>query len=199
MATVYGYARCSTDETKQDVARQERDLLALGVEDKRYIYKEYESGAKTDRVELQKLLDIVEPGDTIIATEVSRLSRSTKQLCEMLELAKQKHLRLILGAMTIDCREAEPDALTVAMLQISGAFAEMERTMIRDRTISGIANARAKGKTLGRPKLTFDRIPSKFIKDYQRMKRGEINKTELAKNNSITRQTMYRYIAVLEA
>ena len=56
---IYGYARCSTNEGRQDIDRQKRELYALGVIDDKYIYWEYESGVKTDRVELQKLLNIV--------------------------------------------------------------------------------------------------------------------------------------------
>ena len=88
---IYGYARCSTNEERQDIDRQKRELYALGVIDDKYIYWEYESGVKTDRVELQKLLDIVNEGDTIATTEVSRLTRSTKHLWEMLQTVKIAH------------------------------------------------------------------------------------------------------------
>ena len=77
---IYGYARCSTNEARQDIDRQKRELYALGVIDDKYIYWEYESGVKTDRVELQKLLDIVNEGDTIATTEVSKLIRSIKPI-----------------------------------------------------------------------------------------------------------------------
>lgn len=77
----YGYARCSTNEKKQDIDRQKRELKRLGVEEDN-IFWEYESGTKKNRKEFKRLLKIVEPGDEIITTEVSRLSRSTKQLCE---------------------------------------------------------------------------------------------------------------------
>ena len=79
----YGYARCSTNETKQDIDRQKRELKKMGVEEKN-IYFEYESGAKTDRVQLGRLLGAVRDGDTVVTTEVSRLTRSTKQLCEII-------------------------------------------------------------------------------------------------------------------
>ena len=59
-------------------------------------YDEYESGTKTDRAELQKLLDMIRPGESIAATEVSRLTRSTKHLCEILQTVQDKHIRLII-------------------------------------------------------------------------------------------------------
>ena len=68
---IYGYARCSTNEERQDIDRQKRELFSLGVSDDRYIYWEYESGMKDDRAELQKLFDIISEGDTIATTEVS--------------------------------------------------------------------------------------------------------------------------------
>ena len=70
---IYGYARCSTNEKMQDIQRQVRELKQQGATDTT-IYLEYESGAKEDRAELNKLLQIVKPHDTIIATEVSRIT-----------------------------------------------------------------------------------------------------------------------------
>ena len=70
---IYGYAWCSTDEKEQDINRQVRELKQQGAVDKT-IYREYESGMKANRAELAKLLDVVHPGDTIIATEVSRIT-----------------------------------------------------------------------------------------------------------------------------
>ena len=77
---IYGYARCSTNEDRQDINRQIRELVAAGA-DRENIYLEYASGSKVDRVEFNKLLKNINAGDTIVTTEVSRLSRSTKHLC----------------------------------------------------------------------------------------------------------------------
>ena len=73
----YGYARCSTNELKQDIDRQKIELIKQGVAEEN-IYFEYESGTKIDRVEFNRLLETIDEGDTIIATEVSRITRSTK-------------------------------------------------------------------------------------------------------------------------
>ena len=100
---VYGYCRCSTNESKQDVNRQRRELRALGVPEN-CIYMEYESGTKIDRPELIKMLSVVNEGDAIVTTEISRITRSTKQLCDIIELVKEKHLKLIIkDSITIDC------------------------------------------------------------------------------------------------
>ena len=81
---LYGYARCSTNEKKQDIDRQKRELKKLGV-DSDNIFWEYESGMKNDRVQLDRLLTIAEEGDTIIVLEVSRLTRSTQKLCSIID------------------------------------------------------------------------------------------------------------------
>ena len=128
---VYGYARCSTNEKLQDINRQVRELKRQGATDTT-IYLEYESGTKEDRAELQKLLNIIQPQDTIISTEVSRITRSTKQLCEIIELAKEKRLKLILGNFVVDCSK-ELDPMTEGMVKMWGVFAEMERNIISQR------------------------------------------------------------------
>ena len=84
--------------------------------------------------------------------EVSRLSRSTQQLCEILDIVKHKHLRLVIvGSITVDCRKGKIDPMSQAFIQMSGVFAELELSMIRDRVRSGMENAKARGKKVGRP------------------------------------------------
>jgi len=79
-------------------------------------------------VELQKLLDIVGEGDTIATTEVSRLMRSTKHLCEILQMVQDKKLILnIGGSFVVDCSKGELDPMTEGMIKMWGVFAEMLR------------------------------------------------------------------------
>ncbi len=193
---IYGYARCSTDEDRQDINRQKRELRMLGCIQEENMYWEYESGTKADRIELGKLLDKVVKGDTIIATEVSRITRSTKQLCEIIDIVKEKHLKLIIGGFTVDCSKGELDAMTDGMLKMMGVFAEMERNMIRERVKSGMANAVAKGKVVGRPRTTVESLPSSFIKHYPKYRSGQINKTELARLCNKSRQSIHKYIGI---
>ena len=160
----YGYARCSTNEDKQDIDRQRRELKKLGISDSE-IYFEYESGSKTDRIQLERLLSSVKEGDTIATTEVSRLTRSTKQLCEIIEHAKKVKLELIIGTFRVDCRQ-DLDPMTDGMLKMMGVFSEMERNMISQRVKSGIENAKAKGAKIGRPTTTRERLPASFLKYY---------------------------------
>lgn len=197
MAT-YGYARCSTDEDRQDINRQKRELKMLGCTQEENMYWEYESGTKTDRVELGKLLDKVVEGDTIITTEVSRITRSTKQLCEIIEIVKEKHLKLIIGGFIVDCTKGQLDAMTDGMLKMMGVFAEMERNMISERVKSGMANAVAKGKVVGRPMTKIENLPSSFVKYYPKYRKGEINKIELSRLCNVSRQSIYKYIRIYQ-
>ena len=193
---IYGYARCSTDETKQDIDRQKRELEKQNVL-KQNIYWEYESGTKSDRIELNKLLNIIVKGDTIISTEVSRITRSTKQLCDIIELAKDKKIKLILGNFVVDCTK-ELDPMTEGMLKMMGVFAELERNIISERVKSGIQNAKAKGKVLGRPYTTGNNIPSIFYKHYAKYKNKEINKMEFSRLCNLSYPTIYKYINIIE-
>ena len=195
---VYGYARCSTNEKLQDINRQKRELKELGATDET-IYFEYESGTKADRAELNKLLDIVKQGDTIVTTEISRLTRSTKQLCDIIQVIQQKQLKLtVKGSITIDCSNGGIDPMTNAFLQMAGVFAELERNIISQRVKSGLQNAKAKGKIVGRPTITADDIPSIFYKHYPKYKNNEINKKELSRICALSYPTVYKYLALVE-
>ena len=193
---IYGYARCSTNEELQDINRQVRELKLQGATDST-IYLEYESGIKTNRAELQKLLKIVQSGDTIVATEVSRITRSTKQLCEIIELAKERKIKLVLGNFYVDCTN-ELDPMTEGMLKMMGVFSELERNITSQRVKSGMRNAKSKGKTLGRPRLTTDDIPNVFYKHYAQYKSGFLNKKELSRLCSLSYPTIYKYIKIIE-
>lgn len=197
---VFGYCRCSTNETKQDINRQVRELKELGATDKT-IYKEYIKGTANVKVEWNKLLQAIKEGDTIAVTEVSRISRSTKQLCEVIELVQQRKLKLLIkNSITIDCTNGQLDPMTKAFLQISGVFAELERNMISDRTKSGMANARANGKRIGRPQLELSTITSndKFMNAYKLYKSKNIKKIDIQRLTGMSRVTIDKYIKVLE-
>ena len=193
---VYGYARCSTNEQLQDINRQVRELKQQGATETT-IYLEYESGTKINRAELHKLLSVVQVGDTILATEVSRITRSTKQLCDIIEFAKERKIKLVLGNFVVDCTK-ELDPMTEGMLKMMGVFAELERNMISQRVRSGMNNAKSKGKRIGRPTTTADDIPNIFYKHYPKYKKGELNKKELSRLCSLSYPTVYKYLQIVE-
>ena len=193
----YGYARCSTNETKQDINRQVRELKAAGAEE---IVVEYEHGDSKIKSQQAAMFAQAAAGDTIIVLEVSRLARSTQQLCEIIERVRQKYLRLVIvGSITLDCRNGQADPMSEAFLQMAGVFSQLELAMIRTRVRSGMENARAKGKQIGRPQVSKEDIPATFLRHYPAHKNGQLNISELARVCDISRTTAYKYKALLEA
>ena len=194
MSRIYGYARCSTNEDKQDINRQIRELKDAGAED---VIFEYEHGDKAKK-ELTMLLELAQPGDTIITLEVSRLSRSTQQLCEILDMVKAKHLRLVIvNSITVDCREGKIDPMSQAFIQMSGVFAELELSMIRERVRSGMQNAIVKGRRVGRKPTTKDDIPAIFYKHYPAFVARQVNVSEFARLCGLSRPTVYKYLKLV--
>lgn len=193
---IHGYARCSTNESKQDIDRQVRELKAAGAEN---IFLEYEHGDAAVKKQLSSLLESAKEGDTIITLEVSRLARSTKQLCEVIEIIRAKRLRLVIvGSITLDCRGGQADPMSEAFLQMAGVFSQLELAMIRARVRSGMENARTKGRKIGRPQTTIDQIPSGFLRHYPAYKSGHLNLSELARVCDLSRTTVYKYIDLLD-
>ena len=196
MSKVYGYARCSLAEEKgQDLNRQVRELKAAGAEE---IITEREHGDAKVKQNLDLLLEVAEAGSTLICTEVSRLSRSTQQLCEIVNIIKSKRMKLqILGSITIDCRNGDIDPMSQAFIQMSAVFAELELSIIRARVKSGMENAKEKGKKIGRPQTTKDDIPPLFYKHYPAFASGQMNVSEFARICGLSRPTVYKYLKLI--
>ena len=192
----YGYARCSTNETKQDINRQVRELKSAGADT---LFLEYEHGDSKIKSQQEEMFAQAQAGDTILTLEVPRLARSTQQLCEIIDRVREKRLRLvIIGSITLDCREGKADPMSEAFLQMAGVFIQLELSMIRERVRSGMANARAKGKQIGRPQTTKDDVPAIFLRHYPAYKNGQLNITELSRVCDLSRTTIYKYISLLD-
>ena len=193
----YGYARASTNSDKQDIGRQKRELVAIGVKENN-IFWEYESGSHEAREKLQQLLGTVKQGDTLACTEVRRLSRSTKQLCEILEFVEKNKIKLIVGTFIVDCRNDDIDPMTMGMLRMMAVFAQMERDITIQRIKSGMENARAKGKHIGRRKTTEEDIPTAFFRYYPQYVKNNINLSEFARLTKLSRNSIYKYLKIVE-
>ena len=192
----YGYARCSTNETKQDINRQVRELKSAGADT---LFLEYEHGDSKIKSQQEEMFAQAQAGDTILTLEVPRLARSTQQLCEIIDRVREKRLRLVIvGSITLDCREGKADPMSEAFLQMAGVFIQLELSMIRERVRSGMANARAKGKQIGRPQTTKDDVPAIFLRHYPAYKNGQLNITELSRVCDLSRTTIYKYISLLD-
>ena len=191
----WGYARCSTNEDKQDINRQIKELKAAGADE---VVFEYEHGDAKVKQNLHMLLNAATEGDTIITLEVSRLTRSTQQLCEIVEIIKSKKLRLIIvGSITVDCRNGQIDPMSQAFIQMSAVFAELELAIIRARVRSGMKNAKSKGVKVGRKPTTKDDIPAVFYKHYPAFVAKQMNVSELARVCDLSRPTVYKYLKLV--
>jgi len=101
---------------------------------------------------------------------------------------------VIIGSITVDCRSGQIDPMSQAFIQMSGIFAELELSILRARVRSGMANAREKGKQIGRPQITKDDIPAVFLRHYPSFMAGKLNVSELARVCGLSRPTVYKYL-----
>ena len=106
---------------------------------------------------------------------------------------------VIVGSITLDCRNGYPDPMSEAFLQMAGVFSQLELAIIRTRVRSGMANAKAKGKQIGRPQTTKDAIPATFLRHYPSYKNGHLNLSEFARVCDLSRTTVYKYLFLSES
>jgi len=192
---IYGYARCSTQESRQDIERQVRELKAQGAQ---RVFREYASGADTSRPELAKLFSTLKKGDTLLVAEISRLTRSLHHLVHLVEEAKKIEIRLSWGSLELDYTTGHIDPMKQTMVYMMGVFAELERGLTVERIRSGIANAKAKGKPMGRPRKSASDVPDAVKALYPGFIAGKYTKSEYAKKAGISRPSLYKYLRLLE-
>ena len=183
---IVGYVRVSTVE--QNEARQLETMKKYNVEK---IYQEKVSAKDTNRPKLQELLDFVREGDTIVIHDFSRLARSTKDLLELVELFKDKGVKLISNKENID--SSTPTGKL--MLTMIGAINEFERANLLERQREGISIAKTEGKYKGRKEIKIDN----FEQYYNRYMSREVSKLVLAKELGVSRPTLDKLIAEHEA
>lgn len=197
ISKVYGYCRCSTNESKQDVEYQIKELVEKGIK-KEDIYFEYQSGSREDRPVLNRILQVMVKGDSLYVTDITRLSRSTKQLCSIIDFINTNKMRLVIGSLDVDCRSDNIEPMVEGMLKMMAVFAELDRKMKVYQINLGLKNAVKSGKTLGRPKTTKDNIPDLFYKYYPMYKSNQINKKEFSRLSKLSYPIIYKYIDIVE-
>lgn len=193
----YGYCRCSTNETKQDVEYQIKELVEKGVK-KEDIYFEYESGAKENRPVFNKLLQNMVKGNSLYVTDITRLSRSSRQLCSVIDFINSNKMRLVIGSLDVDCRSDNIDPMVEGMLKMMAVFAELDRKMKVYQINLGLKNAKKIGKVLGRPKTKVDDIPDSFYRYYPMYKSKQINKKEFSRLSKLSYPSIYKYLDIVE-
>ena len=193
----YLYMRASTNETKQSLQRQEKFGRDNNIPETNW-FKEYASGAKNDRVELNRLLSIVQENDEIYAIDPSRLTRSLKFMMELLDFAKEKKIKLVMGDFILDCT-GEISVFTQGQLMMLGLINEIQRLLIVSAVKEGLAASRERGIIDGRPRTTMDNIPEVFFKYYAMYKNHQINKVEFSRITGLSRSSIYKYIDIIES
>lgn len=194
----YLYARCSTNEERQNLLRQIKFGESHGVKPEN-TFKEYISGSKDKRPELDRLLSVVKEGDTIYCSSIDRLTRSLKHFMALIEFAKEKKIKFVLGDFEVDCR-GELSALMQGQLLMLSMVSEIMRLMLVESVRDGLAAAKSEGRIGGQPKLTRERIYNKnpdVAKYYIDYIEHRINFTEFCRLCVISRNTGYRYLKVL--
>ena len=194
----YLYARCSTNEERQNLLRQIKFGEQHQVKSEN-MFKEYISGSKDKRPELDRLLSIVKEGDTIYCSSIDRLTRSLKHFMSLIEFAKEKKIKFVLGDFEVDCR-GELSALMQGQLLMLSIVSEIMRLMIVESVNEGLAAARSEGRVGGQPRLTRERIYDKnpnVAKYYIEFSESRINFKEFCLLCEISRNTGYRYLKIL--
>ena len=177
-----GYARVSTQD--QSPALQRDALLEAGCE---RIFEEKASGAQRDRPELKAALEYMREGDTLVVWKLDRLARSMKQLIETVEELDERGISFKVIREAIDTT-TPGGKLT---FHIFGALAEFERSLIRERTTAGLAAARARGRTGGRPPALSaeDLVVAKAM-----LRDPEITVKQVAARLGVAPSTLYKHL-----
>lgn len=177
-----GYARCSTLD--QNLDWQIDALMKEGCD---RIFQEKFTGTRKDRPELLRMMDMLREGDTVIICELTRLSRSVKDLFDLVEQVEKA------GANIKSLKEPWLDTTTPQgrlLFTIFSGVSQFERELIRERTMEGLASARARGRMGGRPgkdkKIVEQALTLYDSKAY--------SVDEISKTTGISRATLYKYV-----
>lgn len=185
MSLKIGYARVSTDDQKLD---QQIDQLVKAGVDERNIYIEKEHGTKRDRPELNRMLSELHEGDEVIIVEISRFSRSTRDLLDIVERIKDKGASIkSLSETWLDTSSDNPSSQL--LLTIFAGLVQFERDMISARVKDGLRAADSRGHHGGRPNKRNAKADSVMA-----MYNGGIRIKDIVASSGLSRATVYRII-----
>lgn len=185
MAKIYGYARVSTED--QNLDRQIDALASAGVAPEN-IYKEKISGTKRKRPELIRLLNDISEGDTLIISDLTRISRSSRDLLNIVDSIKQKNATIkSLKDEWLDTTSDNP--YNAFLLSVMSGLAQLERDLISQRTKEGLKSAKARGRYGGRPKGRTEKSQTVLT-----LYKNGVRVSEIATSCNISRTTVWRII-----
>ncbi len=185
-----GYMRASKADGSQSTDLQRDALLAAGV-DQAQLYEDQASGKREDRPGLSSCLKALREGDTLMVWKLDRLGRNLRHLINTVHdlTARGVGLKVLTGqGAAIDTTSAAGKLV----FGIFAALAEFERELISERTVAGLASARARGRKGGRP---FKMTPAKLRLAMASMGQPETKVGDLCAEMNITRQTLYRHVS----
>ncbi len=185
-----GYMRVSKADGSQSVDLQRDALLAAGIEDDQ-LYEDHASGKADDRPGLGACLKALRAGDTLVVWKLDRLGRSLHHLVNTVHDLTGRGI----GLKVLTGQGAAIDTTTPAGKLVFGIFAalaEYERALISERTVAGLASARARGRNGGRP---YKMTPAKLRLAAASMGQPDTNVGELCTELGVTRQTLYRHVS----
>lgn len=177
-----GYARVSTDDQNLDL---QRDALKNAGCEK--LYEDHMTGSKINRPGLEAAIEFAREGDIIIVWRLDRLSRSLKDLIEMVALLDKKKIGLKSLHESIDTSSSSGKLI----FHIFGALAEFERNLIRERTHAGLTAARSRGRSGGRPKKLSSSKSKLAVQLYEGRKHSIKQICELI---GVSKPTLYKYL-----
>ncbi|OIK14569.1 resolvase [Bacillus sp. MUM 116] len=178
---IYGYARISTQDQK--LGLQTDALTQYGCD---LIFEEVLSGMRVERPELDKLMDLVKPGDTVVVWKLDRIGRSVKHLVEIMAYFKENDIHFVSLQDNIDTSTA----MGRFVFTIFAGLAEFEREMIVERTKAGLQAAKERGRLGGRPRKSKKRMET-ALKMYESR---EFTVNEICQQLNIGKSTFYRYL-----
>lgn len=177
-----GYARVSTQEQRPDL--QEDALRKAGCE---RIYTDHASGAKASRPQLDRMLDALRPGDTVVVWKLDRLGRSLQDLVALMDRFRGMDVGFRCTTQQIDT--TTPGGVLV--FNIFGAMAQFERDLISERTSAGLQAARARGRNGGRPRKLSDKDVAMVRQLYESR---TVSVKEIAARFRVSRSTIYKVL-----
>ena len=185
-----GYMRVSKTDGSQSTDLQRDALLAAGVDPSK-LYQDHASGKKDDRPQLAACLKGMRAGDTLLVWKLDRLGRDLRHLVNTVHNLTERGI----GLKVLTGEGAAIDTTTASGKLVFGIFAalaEFERELISERTKAGLASARARGRTGGRP---YKMTPAKVRLAMAAMGQPETKVGGLCEELGITRQTLYRHVS----
>ena len=179
---IFGYARVSSYEQNLDL--QEDALRKVGCE---RIFSDQVSGVKSDREGLSRAIDVLREGDTLVVWKLDRLGRTLSELVQLVNGLKETKIGFRSLQESIDTTSG----VGKLIFHIFASLAEFERDLIRERTMAGLASARARGRLGGRPKALDDKQVA-LAKAMHADKSIPIK--DICSSLGVARSTFYRYI-----